>query len=59
MILKGMTGAALIGFHTNDYAQYFIRSVKRILGYKVDRNYINVNNRITKADAFPIGIDLD
>ena len=59
MILKGMTGADLIGFHTNDYAQYFIRSVKRILGYKVDRNYINVNNRITKADAFPIGIDFD
>jgi trehalose 6-phosphate synthase/phosphatase len=56
-ILKGMTGADVIGFHINDYTQYFIRSVKRTLGYKVDQNYISVDSRLCKADAFPIGID--
>jgi len=56
-ILKGMTGADVIGFHINDYTQYFIRSVKRTLGYKVDQNYISIDSRLCKADAFPIGID--
>ncbi len=58
-ILSGMTGADVIGFHTNDYTQHFIKSVKRTLGYKVNQNLISVKNRICKADAFPIGIDFD
>ncbi|MCU0473247.1 MAG: bifunctional alpha,alpha-trehalose-phosphate synthase (UDP-forming)/trehalose-phosphatase [Bacteroidales bacterium] len=56
-LLNGMTGADVVGFHTNDYAQHFIKSVKRTLGYKVERNFITVNDRLCKADAFPIGID--
>ena len=56
-ILKGMTGADVIGFHINDYTQYFLRSVKRTLGYKVEQNFISINSRLSKADAFPIGID--
>lgn len=58
-VLKGMTGADIVGFHTNDYTQHFIKSVKRTLGYKVNQNYINVKNRLCKADAFPLGIDFD
>jgi trehalose 6-phosphate synthase/phosphatase len=58
-ILKGMTGADVIGFHINDYTQHFMKSVKRTLGYKIDRNYIFVNDRLCKADAFPIGIDFN
>jgi len=57
MILAGMTGADVVGFHTNDYAQHFMKSVKRTLGYKIDKNFISVKNRLCKADAFPIGID--
>jgi len=58
-ILNGMTGADIVGFHTNDYTQHFIKSVKRTLGYKIDQHYISVENRICKADAFPLGIDFD
>ena len=58
-ILKGLLGADLIGFHTNDYTQHFLRSVKRTLGLEINQNYIHLENRIVKADAFPIGIDYD
>ena len=58
-ILAGMTGADVVGFHTNDYTQYFIKSVRRTLGYKVDHNFIHVKNRLCKADAFPLGIDFE
>ncbi len=56
-ILTGMAGADVIGFHINDYTQYFLKSVKRTLGYRIDQNYISINHRLSKADAFPIGID--
>jgi len=58
-ILTGMTGADIVGFHTNDYTQHFIKSVKRTLGSHVNKNLITVQNRLCKADAFPIGIDFD
>lgn len=56
-ILKGLLGADLIGFHTNDYAQYFIKSVRRCLGYETSLNIIYAEGRTVKSDAFPIGID--
>ncbi len=58
-ILTGMTGADVVGFHTSDYSDYFIQSVKRSLGYKVDQNIIHLDNRLCKACEFPIGIDFD
>lgn len=58
-ILTGMTGADIVGFHTNDYTQHFIKSVKRTLGYNVDQNLISIDSRLCKADAFPLGIDFD
>jgi trehalose 6-phosphate synthase/phosphatase len=58
-ILKGMTGADVVGFHTNDYVQHFIKSVKRTLGYRVDQNFVHMEDYVSKADAFPIGIDFD
>ena len=56
-ILKGLLGADLLGFHTNDYAQYFIKSVRRCLGYETSLNIIYADGRMVKSDAFPIGID--
>ncbi len=32
MLLHGVMGADLIGFHTYDYVQHFLQSVKMILG---------------------------
>jgi trehalose 6-phosphate synthase/phosphatase len=56
-ILKGMLGADLIGFHTHDYAQHFIQSAKMILQVENQFNTIQYENRIIRADLFPIGID--
>ncbi|OQP62607.1 bifunctional alpha,alpha-trehalose-phosphate synthase (UDP-forming)/trehalose-phosphatase [Niastella vici] len=56
-LLKGVLGSDLIGFHTHDYAQHFLQSVKMILG--VDSNFHNIQyqDRLIKADLFPISID--
>lgn len=56
-ILHGLLGADLIGFHTYDYVQQFIQSVK--MGLRVDSQYTSIyfNDRIIKAELFPIGID--
>lgn len=56
-LLKGLVGADLIGFHTNDYSQYFLRSVQRILGYDTSVRDITVQNRMVRVDTFPISID--
>jgi trehalose 6-phosphate synthase/phosphatase len=58
-VIDGLLGADLVGFHTPDYAQYFVRSVKRVKGYDCSENIIFTPERIVKADAFPIGIDYD
>jgi len=55
-ILEGLLGADLIGFHTNDYTQDYLRCVLRILGYDHYIGHINVGDRIVKADTFPMGI---
>jgi len=56
-ILNGMLGADLIGFHTHDYTQYFLRCVSRTLGYNHHLGQIRVEDQIRRADTFPIGID--
>lgn len=58
-IIRGMLGADLIGFHTHDYTQHFIKSVKRTTGFECHQNLIYTPNKLVKADAFPIGIDYD
>lgn len=56
-ILQGLLGADLIGFHTHDYTQYFLRCVLRILGYDHDLGNIYLHDRMVKVDTFPMGID--
>ncbi len=58
-LLKGILGADLIGFHTNDYTQHFLKTVSRILGYENFLRTVYTPERVVKADAFPIGIDYD
>lgn len=58
-LINGLLGADLIGFHTNDYVQHFIKSVKRTTGFECRQNTIYTHNKLVKADAFPIGIDFD
>jgi trehalose 6-phosphate synthase/phosphatase len=56
-ILVGLLGADLIGFHTYDYTQYFLRCVLRILGYENNMGKLILENHNVKADTFPMGID--
>jgi len=58
-IINGMLGADLIGFHTHDYTQHFIKCVKRTTGFECSQNIIYTPHKLVKADAFPIGIDYD
>jgi len=58
-ILNGLLGADIIGFHTYDYAQHFLNSVHRLLGYEDTMGQIVFANRIIKADVFPMGIDYE
>lgn len=56
-LLRGMLGSDVIGFHTFDYAQYFLRAVSRTLGMETTPTSALVEGRITRVDAFPLGID--
>lgn len=56
-ILEGLLGADLIGFHTYDYARYFMSSVLRTLGYENHNGEIPLDDHVVHVDAFPIGID--
>lgn len=58
-IINGLLGADLIGFHTSEYLQHFLKSVTMVSG--LDHRYREVFNKkgIVKADVFPIGIDFD
>src|ERR1700754_4635745 len=56
-LLHGVMGADLIGFHTYDYVQHFLQSVKMLMG--VDNHFHNLQymDRLIRIDLFPIGID--
>jgi trehalose 6-phosphate synthase/phosphatase len=58
-LLEGMLGSDLVGFHTHDYAQYFLRSVFRTLGFEHNLGEITMGAELRRAEAFPIGIDFD
>lgn len=58
-ILRGMLGADLIGFHTNDYVMHFLKSVQMILGSDNEMRNIRYENRIVRTEIFPISIDFD
>lgn len=57
-ILAGILGADLIGFHTIDYTQHFLRCILRILG--VDNNFGQLvvdDERAVRVDTFPMSVD--
>ncbi len=59
VLLEGLLGADLIGFHTHDYTQAFLRCVLRILGYEHNMGQIVYGDRVLKVDTFPMGIDFE
>jgi trehalose 6-phosphate synthase/phosphatase len=58
-ILNGLLGADLIGFHTNDYTQYFLQCALRFLGIEHHMGQLITDGRLIQADTFPMGIDFD
>lgn len=58
-ILKGILGADLVGFHTSDYQQYFLNSVRHLLNPEINCDAVNFKNHICKTGVFPMGIDYD
>lgn len=56
-IIGGMLGADLIGFHTHEYVQHFLKTVQMVHGYDSQFRIINRKDKIVKAEMFPLGID--
>ncbi|HVS97505.1 MAG TPA: bifunctional alpha,alpha-trehalose-phosphate synthase (UDP-forming)/trehalose-phosphatase, partial [Puia sp.] len=56
-ILKGMLGADLVGFQTQEYAALFRNCVRSVLGAGSDGETIEYGNRLVRTSAFPLGID--
>jgi trehalose 6-phosphate synthase/phosphatase len=58
-ILRGMLACDLVGFHITSYAHNFIDCAERILGTRVDRSAMVVEegDRTVRVGAFPLGID--
>ncbi len=59
IILDGILGSDLVGFHTYDYVRHFISSVVRLKGLEHSLGKFTINDRIIKIDSFPMGIDYD
>jgi trehalose 6-phosphate synthase/phosphatase len=57
MILRGLLGADVIGFHVFDYARHFSSSVQRLLGITGRDGFIEYEGRIIRIGTYPIGID--
>ncbi|RYZ23405.1 MAG: bifunctional alpha,alpha-trehalose-phosphate synthase (UDP-forming)/trehalose-phosphatase [Chitinophagaceae bacterium] len=57
LLLQGLLGADLLGFHTYDYVQHFIQSAKMVLKVENQFNTLYYDGRTVRVDMFPIGID--
>lgn len=58
-IIRGLLGADLIGFHTHEYVQHFLKTVRMVTGHDHQYRTIAYENRSVKADLFPLGIDYE
>lgn len=59
-LLRGLLGSDLIGFHTSTYANNFLATVrKEIPEAVVTSTAIELDGRVTKVKAFPLGIDYE
>ncbi|GAB3958808.1 trehalose-6-phosphate synthase [Actinoallomurus acanthiterrae] len=57
-ILEGLLGADLVGFQSADAAANFARLCRRLCAAKTHRNQVLVDDRIVRAEAFPISVDV-
>lgn len=58
-IIHGLLGADLIGFHTHEYVQHFLKTMRMVSGYDHRYREIHAKARVVKADLYPLGIDFE
>jgi trehalose 6-phosphate synthase/phosphatase len=56
-IIAGLLGADLIGFHTHEYVQHFLKTVRMVKGLDHQFREVYADDRVIKTDLFPLGID--
>ncbi len=57
-ILRGLLGADLIGMHTYEYTDNYLRSVRRILGIESSASTVKMRAHTVRVQAHPLGIDI-
>lgn len=57
VLLRGLLGADLLGFHAPSYVHHFSLSLLRVLGLETDFDRVTYQGRTVKLGAFPMGID--
>lgn len=58
-IIDGLLSSDLVGFHTYEYVQHFLKTVSMVMGLDNQYRAIRYNNRLVKTDLFPLGIDYE
>lgn len=58
-IIKGLLGSDLVGFHTHEYVQHFLKTVRMVTGLDHHFRSITFEQRLVKVDLFPLGIDVE
>ncbi|MCI4459384.1 MAG: trehalose-6-phosphate synthase [Acidilobus sp.] len=58
-LLRGVLGSDLVSFHTFDYVNHFLESVRRVLRLEHSLGTLEFEGRPVKVDAFPMGIDVE
>ncbi|KAM5480637.1 Trehalose-6-P synthase/phosphatase complex subunit [Microsporum canis] len=56
-LLKGMLGANLIGFQTQEYCHHFLQTCSRLLNVEATKEGVQLEDRFVNVGTFPIGID--
>jgi trehalose-6-phosphate synthase len=57
IILEGILGSDLVGFHTFEYARHFVSSCSRIMGLSTRPDKVAYQGRDVEVAVIPIGID--
>lgn len=58
-IINGLLGADIVGFHTHEYVQHFLKTVQMTCGYDYQFRNVLIPGRTVKTELFPLGIDFE
>lgn len=59
LVLEGLLGADLIGFHTEEYRANFAAAVERLLGIVCEGSRLPYRGRVVELGVFPLGVDFE